>query len=304
MESSDLRVFEAVAHLGGITKAAEELHTVQSNVTARIQVLEREIGQPLFRRHSRGVSLTSAGEALLPFATQISRLLSEAAQAVHAQTEPSGQLRIGSLETTAARRLPPVLVAYGASYPDVDLTIRTGTTAELLADVLEYRLDGALVAGPVEHQDLYQQVILEEELVVVSAPGCVSLSAALDQQPALKILVLRRGCSYRERLERVLQQRGNVGVRCQEFGMLDAIIGCVAAGLGITLLPRAVVQADAEAGRVALYALPSEEARVETLFVHRRDTFITAALARFIEVSRKQATGVPTARRASTGACV
>src|SRR5437660_153277 len=82
------------------------------------------------------------------------------------------------------------LTSYSASYPSVDLTIRTATTAELLPAVLENRLDGALVAGPVEHTDLCQQVILEQKLVVVSAPGYVSCSAALDQKPAPKILVL------------------------------------------------------------------------------------------------------------------
>src|ERR1051325_2836765 len=82
MESSDLRVFEAVARLGSITGASDELHTVQSNVTARIQAIEDELGVVLFRRHSRGVVLTSAGERLLPYAIQIARLLKDATNLV------------------------------------------------------------------------------------------------------------------------------------------------------------------------------------------------------------------------------
>src|SRR5215472_5055748 len=112
MDSGDLQVFEAVARAGGITRAADALHTVQSNVTARVQLLERELGVQLFERHSRGVSLTSAEQVLLPYAEQVGRLLAEAQRAVGDTSVPRGPLRVGSLETTAARRLPTVLAAY------------------------------------------------------------------------------------------------------------------------------------------------------------------------------------------------
>ena len=94
----------------------------------------------------------------------------------------------------------------------------------------------------------------------------------------LKLLVLRVGCSYRQRLETVLAARGIVDARAQEFGSLDAIVGCVAAGLGITLLPRSVVAAPARTGEVALHALPPDEAMVDTLFIRRRDGFVGSAL--------------------------
>ena len=135
MDASDLRVFEAVARLGGISRAATELNTVQSNVTARIRSLEAGLGEPLFQRHSRGVTLTAAGERLLPYAHRIAALLVEATAAVRDDGTPRGALIIGSLETTAALRLSPVLASYVAAYPDVDLTLRPGTTAELVDDV-------------------------------------------------------------------------------------------------------------------------------------------------------------------------
>jgi DNA-binding transcriptional LysR family regulator len=265
------------------------LHTVQSNVTARIHVLERELGVPLFQRHSRGVTLTSAGSTLLPYASQVGRLLAEAARAVTDTTVPRGPLRVGSLETTAARRLPPVLVAYSAAFPDVDFSLQTGTTAELVADVLEYRLEGALVAGPVHHPALEEEPIVDEELVVVTAPGCPNLEAALADGHGLKLLVLRAGCSYRQRLEQILAGRGVTGVRLLEFGTLDAIIGCAAAGIGITLLPRAVVEPARAAGSIAVHTLPAEQARVTTMFIRRSDAFLSTALACFLHACRQQA---------------
>ena len=82
MDLADLRIFETVARLGGMNRAAAELNMVQSNVTARIRLLEDRLGVPLFERHSRGVSLTGAGQRLLPFAVEAQRLLEDARRAV------------------------------------------------------------------------------------------------------------------------------------------------------------------------------------------------------------------------------
>ncbi|MDR3535345.1 MAG: LysR family transcriptional regulator [Acetobacteraceae bacterium] len=281
MDASDLRMFEAVARLGGIGRAAAELNTVQSNVTARIQALEHDLGCTLFDRHSRGVTLTEAGTRLLPYAAEVADVLARARRAVLDDGTPRGPLVIGSLETTAGLRLPPVLAAFSQACPAVDLTLRTGTTAESIADVLARRLEGAFVAGPVDHPDLLQTVVFREELVLVTAFALRRLPD-LRQVAGLRTLVLRVGCSYRQRLETVLATRGILDVRCQEFGSLDAILGCIGAGMGVTLLPRGVVAAAQREGRVAVHPLPEAEAMVDTLFVRRRDVRMTRALAAFL----------------------
>src|SRR3954451_18168394 len=106
-----------------MNRAAAELHTVQSNVTARIRSLEQQLGSPLFRRHSRGVALTPAGRRLLPYAQRVRRLIDEARHAVADDGKPKGSLTLGSLETTAAVRLSPVLGTYAAAFPEVDLVL-------------------------------------------------------------------------------------------------------------------------------------------------------------------------------------
>lgn len=285
MDAGDLRVFEAVARLGGMNRAAAELHTVQSNVTSRIRLLEAEIGGPLFHRHSRGVALTSAGMRLLPYAERIGALLAEALRAARDDGRPKGPLVVGSLETTAAVRLSPVLAAYAAAFPEVDLALRTGTTRELIEGVLDHRLEGAFVCGPVDHPELVEEPLLTEELVLVTGPAVGSLEQAIGGG-ALKLLVLRAGCSYRQRFEEVLARRGAVVARRLEFGTLDAILGCVAGDLGITLLPRSLVERARDDGRVALHELPLAEARVFTVFVCRRDGFASSALAAFLRFAR------------------
>src|SRR2546429_648015 len=137
MELSDLLTFSTVARLGGITRAADELNTVQSNVTQRVKALEAEIGTALFERHSRGMTLTGAGKRLLPYAQRMTALSREAVLAARDDGEPKGPLVIGSMETTAAVRLPPLLADFHRNFPAVRLSLRTATTADLVAGVVE-----------------------------------------------------------------------------------------------------------------------------------------------------------------------
>jgi LysR family transcriptional regulator, cell division regulator len=282
VEATDLAVFAAVAGAGTITRAAEGLHTVQSNVTARLRRLEQELGVALFHRHARGVSLTSAGEQLLPYAVQVGRLIEEAKRVVMDRLVARGPLRIGSLETTAALRLPTILAAFSRECPLVDLTLITGTTGDLIEKVLTYQLEGAFVAGPVTRPHLNQTVICEEELVVISSPAFASLEQALAGGD-VKVLVLREGCSYRARLELFLRECGQMRVRYLELGTVDGILGCAAAGLGLTLLPRVVAERAQQDGRVALHALPHDQGLASTVFIRREDAFVSASLKNFIE---------------------
>ena len=237
-----------------MNRAAAELHTVHSNVAARIRALETALGCKLFDRHSRGVALTQSGERLLPYARRVAWLLADAARATRDDGQPRGPLTIGSLETTAALRLPPLFARFAADCPEVDLAIRPGTTAEPIEAVLERRLEGAFVCGPVAHPSLIERVMFQEELAILAAPGVVSIQAA-TQGGFARIVVLRAGCSYRQRLESLLARRGVAVPRLMEFGTLEAIFGCVSAGLGITLLPRALIGPVWQTGRVSLHPL-------------------------------------------------
>jgi DNA-binding transcriptional LysR family regulator len=283
MELSDLQTFAAVARAGGITRAAEELNTVQSNVTQRVKALEAEIGTPLFERHSRGMTLTSAGKRLLPYAQRMAALSREAALAARDEGEPKGPLAIGSMETTAAVRLPPLLADFHRRYPAVRLSLRTATTADLVTAVLDGTLDGAFVAGPIAHAVLAATSAFREELVLVSARRWSSLAELRAGTPESgpTALVFRAGCTYRQRLEQIFVEFGWPSAARFELGTLDGMIGCVAADMGVTLLPRAVVERSAMNGSVSIHALSPSHARVETLFIQRRAGHQYSALSGF-----------------------
>jgi DNA-binding transcriptional LysR family regulator len=281
MDVDDLRVFEAVARLGAMNRAAVALNTVQSNVTARIRALEDELGQALFLRHGKGVSLTEAGGRLLPFARRLPALLNDAARAARDDGTPRGQLVIGSLETTAAMHLTPALAGFVKSHRAVDLTLQPGTTEELIVATRERRVEGAFVCGPVAQPDLREEAIFREELVALTAPDTASFDE-LARQADVRMVVLRTGCSYRHRLQVLLARRGIPQPSILEFGTLEAVLGCVSAGLGVTLLPRGMIRTPWTARRIRTHRLPPADAMVDTVFITPRDSTPSSALRAFL----------------------
>src|SRR5260221_7412261 len=286
MELSDLLTFSVVARLGGITRAADELNTVQSNVTQRVKALEAEIGTALFERHSRGMTLTGAGRRLLPYAQRMAALSREAMLAARDDGEPKGPLSIGSMETTAAVRLPLLLAEFHRRFPAVRLGLRTSTTPDLVAGVLDGTLDGAFVARPIEHAELNTQIAFREELVLVSSRRWSSLKALRAGTPESgpTALVFRTGCTYRQRLEQAFTEFGWPSAARFELGTLDGMIGCVAADMGVTMLPRAVVGRNET---VTIHALSPLQSRVNTLFITRRGAHQYSALQGFIACLEK-----------------
>ena len=254
------------------------------NVTQRIKALEAEIGTALFERHSRGMTLTGAGRRLLPYAQRMAALSREAVLAARDDGEPKGPLSIGSMETTAAVRLPALLADFHRRFPAVRLTLRTAPTADLVAAVLDGGLDGAFVAGPIEHAELVSTLAFSEELVLVTARRWTSLAALRAGTPESgpTALVFRTGCTYRQRLEQVFTEFGWPSAARFELGTLDGMIGCVAADMGVTLLPRAVVARAHVSNDIGIHKLTTPYAQVETLFIQRRSAHQYSALQGFV----------------------
>lgn len=280
MESGDLRIFQAVAREGSITKAAQMLNYVQSNVTTRIQHLEAQLKTPLFRRSNRGMALTPAGENLLGYADKILTLLDEAVKSTQYSDQPAGPLRIGSIETTAVIHLTPLLAEYQSRYPDVNLSLTTGVTHALLQKVLDYELDGAFVYGPVDDPDIEHVAAFEEELVLISEPGKSDMYELLTKP----MLFFDVGCTHRAKAESFLRGTGLTTYQIMEFGTLAVILDGVSSGLGVSMLPRSSIAKAEEKGIIASHRLPEEYRDLHVWFVHRHDSIYSSALTRLIQL--------------------
>lgn len=279
MDTASLRLFRAVAHTGSVGAAAEQVHSVPSNVSARVRKLEDELGAQLFLREPRGMRLTPAGELLLDYAERILALTAQARDAVREAVGEGGELRLGSMETTAAVRLPPLLAAFHHSHPKVNLSLSTGTTEEQLQAVLSRRVDLAFLGGPVRDERVVGGPVFVEELVLAVPAGISSEEEANTRA----MLVFRAGCAYRPRTEAWLRARAEAPRRVMEFGTLDGLLGCVAAGMGVSLLPRAIVERPQHAGQIK--ALPITDGRVETWMIQHRDAVDTGAMRAFKDMA-------------------
>ncbi|MGM0835447.1 MAG: LysR family transcriptional regulator [Bacillota bacterium] len=285
MDTQLLKVFFTTAKEGSISKAAHKLNFAQSNVTYKIQQLEADLQTLLFYRHNRGITLTPSGKILVSYAEKILHVVQEARLAVGDSSVPAGPLQIGSVETTAAIRLPKLLTKYHSKFPAVDLTLKTGFTDSHIHAVLHYELNGAFVAGPVEHPDLVQENVINEELVLVTPVSHPSVNSIHDLQ-LRTFLVFQSGCSYRTRLNQLLQEEGILPDKIMEFGSLETIIGCVGAGLGISLMPWSIVTEAEQQGRIRCHKILGNHAIVKTVFISRKDGQITPAMSAFLSEMR------------------
>jgi DNA-binding transcriptional LysR family regulator len=242
MDLTALEIFKAVAAEGSVTRAAERLGRVQSNVTTRVQQLEEQLGAALFLREGRRMVLTPAGESLRGYADRLLALAEEARQAVHPQ-QPGGRLRLGAMESTAAARLPQPLARLHAQWPEVLLDLSTGPSRQLVEQVAAHTLDAALVAwpppgldtdAPVERTPVYQEALLlalPADHPPVRGPADLRLHT---------LAAFASGCTYRRIGEAWMQRADATPPKVLELASYHAILACVAAGRCAGVVPQAV----------------------------------------------------------------
>lgn len=280
MESNELRIFRTVAQTGSITKAAQLLGYVQSNVTARIQQLESELNTQLFYRQ-RGMVLTPTGEKLLAYAEKIIYLLDEADKAINDFSDPSGSLSIGANHTISAIKLPLILSQYHKAYPKVDLSLITNQSDELIYKINHFQLDGAFVKSLNLNDDtIVKELAFEENLVLISNPNYTNIKD-LCSKP---FLMNTAGCPNRAQLENWLKSNGICNMRYMEFNNLNSILEGVMADLGASFVPKSTVKEYEENGLLKSFQLPPEYSITKTFFVRRKDALMTNALSKFIEM--------------------
>lgn len=273
MEIVALKTFLAVVEEGGILAASRRLNTVQSNVTTRIKRLEEELGKDLFYRKGRGLDLAPAGQVLQEYAERMVSLERQTHNAVNQIGEQSGELKIGSMESFAAYRLPVALTELRNKYPQLKLSVETHPTRQLVELVRTHKLDCAIVGGPVKSEQLKTDFLLKEELVMAS-----SIGPETANQP---LILFRDGCAYRARALQWQRECGYPDMQVMEMGTLDGILGCVAAGLGFTLLPESVVEKASYTYLLHLSKVPEHIAQIPINLICHRDMQASAIIESF-----------------------
>lgn len=281
MDIKSLEVFKAVAIEQSITKAAQKLNYVQSNVTARIQRLEQELGVPLLYRYHKKISLTPAGRELLPYVNKLLYDFEEAIEAVKLSSTPRGTLHIGSIESTASTRLPKIFAEYHKNFPQVELSMYMAPTVDQVSAILNYKVDGALVDGPILHPEIMEYPVLDESLVLITSYSSEQFQVeSILHEPLLSSFA---HCIYLGRWRQWLESSGYPPMKVMEYGTLEGVLKCVENGLGVTVLPKSMVESRVQGG-FTCHPLPEPHRIVPTVFIRRRDSYMTSALSHFMEL--------------------
>lgn len=281
MDIKDIKYFVAVYEQAGFARAARMLHTVQSNVTTRIRKLEDDIGLKLFERTKRRFFVTAAGEVLYQYSKKMLALEEETLDLIRKGAAPTSPLRLGSMESTAAVRLPDLLTSFHEAYPLARFTLATAPSADLVKRVLDHELDAAFIGGYVANDSLLQDTAFVEELMIIGPRQSRFRSFPQDLKRST-LLVFRAGCSYRKHLEVYLASSGVFPAQLIELGTLDGILGCVAAGMGISMLPRSIVENSRLRDKLHQYPLPAAVSRIPTIIIRLKDSIERPALKAFL----------------------
>jgi DNA-binding transcriptional LysR family regulator len=279
MDLTQLEMFNAVAETGSISAAAVKVHRVPSNLTTRIKQLEADLGVELFIRENQRLRLAPAGHSFLSYSKRILTLVDEARMAVSGD-EPQGSLALGSLESTAAVRIPGLLALFNQRFPKIQLSLATGPSGDQIDGVLDGRLSAAFVDGPVLHPSLDGFAVYEEEMVIVCAADSPVITHA-QQVSGASIYAFRANCSYRRHFESWFHYQQAVPGKIHEMESYHGMLACVIAGAGIALMPRSMLESMPGSHQASVSPLPDDWRYLNTWLIWRKgaktrqlDTFI------------------------------
>ena len=242
--------FLEVARRGSVSRAAEALFITQPTLTARLHGLERELGARLFLRTPRGMRLTEAGRAWVPFAERAMRALIEGRDALEqVMTASGGHLVIATAPAVSIYVLPELLERFVAAHPRVEVSVRTGHSEEIVALVLRDEVQLGL-GRAIQHPDLELRPFHKEELVLVCAPDhpfAKRRSVTMAQVTNEKLIMFDRTSSYYEITHSAFAAAGARLKRYMELDSIEAAKKMVERDLGVALLPATAVVRELEA---------------------------------------------------------
>ena len=274
LDPTSLHIFLIVADETSVTRGAKQLGRAPSNITTRIQLLEEQVGALLFSREGKKMTLTREGQIFLGYAKKMVALATDARLALRKENQLA-PLRVGTMESTAASRLPPVLATFNEAWPRVSLRLTLGATQELAKAVIADELDCALIAQPPDQKEwagmlgreqhpLHATRVFQEELLLILPPNHPPLRDAGDIRPTT-LAALEPGCTYRRIAEHWLKLGADVPT--VELTSYHSILAHVVAGNAVGVIPRSVLDGMHWAADLAVHSLGA----VDTLLISRKD---------------------------------
>jgi len=262
VELAQLDAFISASECGSFSRAAELLQVAQPSLSNRIQSLEREFGQPLFERMGRGVRLTDAGKAFLPYAQRVMRTLDDGRLILDGTREgTSGNLMIATAPAVGTYMLPKLLEAFTNGREGIDVTVRTGHSQEVIQMVLEDDVQVGF-GRPIFHPEVTTQVLYQDELVlVVSAAHRYAKRGAvhLDDLADDPLILFDRDSSFYAMTMNTFRELGVTPRQKMQLDSIEASKKMVEANLGLALLPAMSVHREIQMGVLKKVHIDTDE---------------------------------------------
>ena len=250
---TQLNTFLAVIRGGSVTAAADQLMVTQPSVSSAISALGRELGCELFERSGRGVSLTAAGEAFVPYATDVIGLLQDGRQVAREASEAASQrLRIIAVTTAAESFVPPLMSAFSRRHPAVELALDVDNRRVVLDRILSHGADVAVLGTPPAEERLAAEPLAPNEIVCIAAPDDPAVARAnvrVAELAGRPWLLREPGSGTRSLNESLLGERG-IAPRTLTLGSNGAIKQAARSGLGVSLISRTAVEDELRSGQL------------------------------------------------------
>ena len=284
-----MECFLAVARLGNVSRAAEEMYLTQPTLTARIKALEDELGDQLFVRTSRGMRLTEAGREFVPYAERSMASIEEGRQRLRELRGASGgRLSLGTSPGVSTYALPAILERFTAAHPRVSVSVRTGHSEDILEMVLKEDVHLGL-AREMEHPEIESLPLYEDELVLVVDPqhrftekGSAEIAEVGDEH----LILFDHASSYYELTQSLFRSAGIREYSAIELDNIEAAKRMVEHRLGVAFLPRTAVVRSVAAGHLSLIEIEdSPEIQRPIVALWRRDVPLTGTVQAFLEVA-------------------
>jgi len=286
-----LRYFEALAQHGHFGRAAEACAISQPALSLQMKALEDTVGAPLVEKSSRQVRLTDLGEAFAVRTRDILRSVDELGEFAQSRVGPfTGRFRLGIIPTIAPYLLPGVIKALSQRFSGLDVLPREAITQKLIANLVDARLDAAIVALPVSEPALHEESLFDEEFLLVR-PAADARKPVPD--PAnlrdMRLLLLEEGHCFRDQALSYCQLTPTAPRSLMEGSSLSTLVQMVAAGIGVTLIPEMAVRLETRSASVAVARLPSPRPARKIGMVWRKTSPIAGHLLQVATLVRKAA---------------
>lgn len=288
MELRQLRAFYTIAQINNFTQAAEMLGYAQPSITAQIQLLEKELGVKLFERIGRKVILTNEGHSFLRYATEILRLSEEAIALFSATNHPRGSLSIGAGESLTISRLGPLLQEYRTRYPQVEITLKTGSSKEFQWWLKNNSIDVAFILGPeLDHSELIaQQLVIEPAIAIVGPTHPFAVKKKLSPQDlnGETLILSEYGCNYRTHLDNIIREASLHPASIMESSSFAIIKQFVSKGLGIAFLPLFAVEQELQHDQLTPLQWTGPEFTMALQVCHHKEKWLSSPLSAFLSL--------------------